>query len=65
MKLRDVKKKMKEMTQLELESKLNESKEELFNLRFQIATGNLEDFSKIRQNKKQVARILTIMNEKK
>ena len=65
MTLRDVKKKMKEMTQLELESKLNESKEELFNLRFQIATGNLEDFSKIRQNKKQVARILTIMNEKK
>lgn len=64
-KLRDVKKKMKEMTLLELQNKLKESKEELFNLRFQMATGNLEDSSKIKQSKKQVARVLTILNSKK
>ena len=65
MKLKDVRKKLKEMTHLELDNKLKESKEELFNLRFQMATGNLEDSSKIKQTKKQVARVMTILNEKK
>lgn len=65
MKLKDARKKIKEMTLLELDSKLRESKEELFNLRFQMATGNLEDSSKLKQTKKQVARVLTVLNEKK
>jgi large subunit ribosomal protein L29 len=64
MKLRDTKKKYREMTDLELKDKLRETTEELFNIRFQLATGHLEDFTKIKQNKKLIARLKTIMREK-
>ena len=52
------------MTPLELQEKLRDSKEELFNLRFQLATGHLEDYSRIRQVKKQIARLQTIIRER-
>jgi large subunit ribosomal protein L29 len=64
MKLRDAKKKYKEMTDLELKDKLRETTEELFNIRFQLATGHFKDFTKIRQNKRLIARIKTIIREK-
>ncbi|MBI2252488.1 MAG: 50S ribosomal protein L29 [Armatimonadetes bacterium] len=66
MKLKEIKNKMQDMTVLELEQKLNDSKEELFNLRFQLATshGQAVDYSKIKQVRKQIARIKTILREK-
>ncbi len=47
----------------ELAAKLNELKEELFNLRFQHATGQLENPMRLRQVKKSIARIKTIQAE--
>ena len=38
---------------------LNDSKEELFNLRFQLETGQLDNFSRIKEVKKEVARAMT------
>jgi large subunit ribosomal protein L29 len=43
----------------ELEGQLNETRRELFNLRFQLATGQLDNFSRIREVKRDVARMLT------
>jgi large subunit ribosomal protein L29 len=48
----------------ELESKLREAKEELFNLRFQAATGQLESHGRLRAVRKEIARIYTIMRER-
>jgi len=48
----------------ELETKLVEAKEELFNLRFQLVTGQLDNPMRIKQVRKQVARILTLMRER-
>lgn len=48
----------------ELNKKLAEYKEELFNLRFSQATGNLEKPSRIRELRKLVARIKTIIRER-
>ena len=47
----------------ELEEALAEAKEELFNLRFQLATNQLDNFSRIGEVKKDIARIKTVMNE--
>jgi len=54
---------LRELTALELEDKLAEAKAELFNLRFQLATNQLDDASQIRQIRKDIARILTVMRE--
>jgi len=48
----------------ELVGKLRESKEELFNLRFQAATGQLESHGRLRAVRKDIARIYTIMRER-
>ncbi len=48
----------------ELVSKLREAKEELFNLRFQAATGQLESHGRLRAVRKDIARIYTIMRER-
>jgi large subunit ribosomal protein L29 len=48
----------------ELESKLAETRHELFNLRFQSATGALENPARIRLAKREIARVLTVLNEK-
>ena len=47
----------------ELQSKLNDLKAELFNLRFQLATGQLENPMRIREIKKSIAQIKTILRE--
>ncbi|MCE1247164.1 MAG: 50S ribosomal protein L29 [Firmicutes bacterium] len=64
MKAKNIVEKSREMTPLELQAKLKESKEELFNLRFQLATGHLDDYSRIRQLKKQIARLQTVVRER-
>jgi large subunit ribosomal protein L29 len=48
----------------ELVTRLKESKEELFNLRFQSATGQLENHGRLRAVKKDIARVYTIMRER-
>jgi len=48
----------------ELVAKLRESKEELFNLRFQAATGQLENHGRLRAVRKEIARIYTVMRER-
>ena len=48
----------------ELEIKLRDAKEELFNLRFQAATGQLESHGRLRAVRKDIARIYTVMTER-
>ena len=48
------------MTNVDLEQKLREAKEELFNLRFQAATGQLESHGRLRTVKRDIARIYTV-----
>ncbi len=47
-----------------LEEKLREAKEELFNLRFQAATGQLESHGRLRHVRRDIARIYTILRER-
>jgi large subunit ribosomal protein L29 len=51
-------------TKEELEGKLAEAKIELFNLRFQGATGQLESHGRLRAVRKEIARIYTVMRER-
>ena len=51
-------------TEEELSAKLAEAKEELFNLRFQGATGQLESHGRLRAVRKELARIYTVMRER-
>jgi len=53
-----------EMNNVDLEARLRESKEELFNLRFQAATGQLESHGRLRTVKKDIARIYTVVRER-
>ena len=55
---------LRELTSEELRKKIEEYKEELFNLRFSQATGNLEKPSRIRELRKLVARMKTILRER-
>ena len=55
---------LRELNDAELANKLRESKEELFNLRFQLATGQLEDFSRINDLRKGVARCNTLLRQR-
>ena len=57
-------KKMRELTEVELKAELEKMKKELFNLRFQHATGQLENPVKMRELKKDIARVKTIIKEK-
>ena len=57
-------KELRDMTVIELGSKLNELKGELFNHRFQLATGQLDNPVKLRFIRKDIARVKTILNEK-
>lgn len=56
--------KMKDMTVLELNGEFKKLKNELFNLRFQHVTGQLENPIKMRDIKKDIARVKTIIREK-
>ena len=56
---------IKELSQEELERKGSDLKEELFNLRFQHATGQLENTAKLKTIKRDIARVQTILKETK
>jgi large subunit ribosomal protein L29 len=55
---------LRDLTDEELEDKLSERRQELFNLRFQSATGALENSARLRLAKREIARILTVRNER-
>lgn len=57
-------KKLRELTEVELTVELKKMKNELFNLRFQHVTGQLENPIKLREAKKQIAKVKTIIREK-
>ncbi|MDR0468468.1 MAG: 50S ribosomal protein L29 [Peptococcaceae bacterium] len=56
-------KNIREMTREELGAKVGELKEELFNLRFQMATGQLENPMRLREVRKDIARTKTVLRE--
>ena len=55
---------IRNLTTEEINKKIEESKEELFNLRFQQASGKLEKPSRIKELRKTVARLKTILRER-
>jgi len=55
---------LRNLNDVELASKLREAKEELFNLRFQGATGQLESHGRLRAIRTDIARIYTILRER-
>lgn len=57
-------KEIRDMSDAELQKRIGELKEELFNLRFQMATGQLENHMRIRDVKKSIARVKTIIRER-
>jgi large subunit ribosomal protein L29 len=57
-------KKYHEMSIDELHKNLNDSQQELMNLRFQQATGELTDYTRLKQTRRQIARLLTILRER-
>lgn len=56
--------KIRELTDEELNKKVSDYKEELFNLRFQLATGQLDNPMRIREVKKNIARCKTILRQR-
>jgi large subunit ribosomal protein L29 len=54
---------IREMTAEEMQRKVNDLKQELFNLRFQLEIGQLENRARIRQTKQDIARLLTVIRE--
>ena len=57
--------KLREMSSPELEKELGELKQELFKLRFGLATNGLDNPMKIKETKKDIARVKTILTERK
>jgi len=55
---------LREMTTEELQATLRDLREELFNLRFQHAMGKLKNTARIKQVKKDIARVLTVLGER-
>ena len=55
---------LRDLSDDEIEEKLAEAKEELFNLRFQLVTGQLDNPMRIKVMRKEVARILTVIRER-
>ena len=64
MKSKDQLKALQAKTMAELDTDLKDKKSELFNLRFQLATGQLQNTAAIRECKKDIARVKTIMRQR-
>jgi len=56
---------LRDLTTHELEEKLAATKEELFNLRFQLVTGHLEDHATVSKLRRRIAQLYTILAERK
>jgi len=57
-------KEVHELNEQELEDKVKELKEELFNLRFQQATGQLDNVMRIKEVRRNIARVKTVLRER-
>ena len=57
-------KELRELNDTELEHRLGETKEEMFNLRFQNATGQLDNVARLTQVRREIARIETLLRER-
>jgi large subunit ribosomal protein L29 len=55
----------RKMTDSELAQAILDARQEMFNLRFQWESGRLDDYTRIRQLKKEMARMLTVQHERK
>ena len=55
---------LRELTSEELEEALTEAKEERFNLRFQVATNQLDNTARLKSVKREIAQILTVIRER-
>jgi large subunit ribosomal protein L29 len=55
---------LRELTDDELDHRLTETRQELFNLRFQSVTGALENSARLKLTKREIARILTVQTER-
>ena len=60
MKVRDI----RELSDQELQEKVQELKGELFNLRFQMATGQLENVMRVKEVRRSIARVKTVLRER-
>ena len=57
-------KKLRDASLDDLRKQLNDAREEQMNLRFQQATGELTDFTRMRHTRRQIARLITIIHER-
>ena len=57
-------KELRDMTKEELENKMNDIKDELFRLRFQLATGQLDNAMRIKEVRRNIARVKTVIKER-
>lgn len=55
---------MRKMTDAELVAALNDARQEAFNLRMQEVSGQLKDYSRVKQLKKDIARLLTVQRQR-
>jgi large subunit ribosomal protein L29 len=60
MKLREI----RDLSEEALRAELNDKKEELMKLRFQQASGELQDFTRLRHMRREIARLYTVMRER-
>ncbi len=56
---------LRELTTREIEEKLSATKEEMFNLRFQLVTGHLEDHAKVMKLRRDIAQLYTILAQRR
>lgn len=56
--------KLRDLSVDELHKQLNDAREELMNLRFQQATGELTDYTRVRVTRRQIARLMTILAQR-
>ncbi len=55
---------IRKMSDMDLNNRLSDLKDELFNLRFQLATGQLDNVMRIREVKRSIARVKTIQRQR-
>ena len=55
---------LRELSDVELDEKLEEFKSDLFNLRFELATGQLDNYKRLRNTRRDIARVMTVQRER-
>lgn len=55
---------LRELSDTELDEKLEEYKSDLFNLRFELATGQLDNYKSLRDTRRDIARVMTVQRER-